>query len=130
MLSILVEGINIGKIMIGRKIKEIRKRKGLTLTQVAEKANISKSYLSNIERDVNHNPSIHIIKKLAMVLEVDVRDLLNLKKTKAVETQLDGEWIKFVNELKEAGAGKEQIQEYRTLIEFIKWKNEHLGEKN
>ena len=43
--------------MIGKNIAEIRKKRGYTLSELAELANISKSYLSNIERNINKNPS-------------------------------------------------------------------------
>ncbi|MGQ4665879.1 helix-turn-helix domain-containing protein [Metabacillus halosaccharovorans] len=39
-------------------ICESRKQKGLTLSEVAKQAKISKSYLSNIERNLNLNPSL------------------------------------------------------------------------
>jgi XRE family transcriptional regulator of biofilm formation len=115
--------------MIGRNIYEIRLKKGLSLSELAERANISKSYLSNIERNLNQNPSIHIIKKLAAVLDVDLRSLLNTEINEERQQYMDREWLDFINELKESGVEKEQIQEYKTLIEFIKWKNEQIGEK-
>ena len=46
------------KEMIGKNIYWLRKEKGLTLSELAERANIAKSYLSNIERNINQNPSI------------------------------------------------------------------------
>ena len=63
--------------MIGKNIYEIRKQRGFTLSELAERAKISKSYLSNIERNINKNPSIQVIKKIAMVLEIDLKALLN-----------------------------------------------------
>ena len=49
--------------MIGKNIYLLRKEKGLTLSELAERANIAKSYLSNIERNINQNPSIQIVEK-------------------------------------------------------------------
>ncbi|MGX2961370.1 helix-turn-helix domain-containing protein [Peribacillus sp. JNUCC 23] len=43
----------------------IRKQRGLTLSELAEKAFISKLYLSNIERSLNKNPSIQVLEKIA-----------------------------------------------------------------
>ena len=41
-----------------------------------------------------------------------------------IETQtIETEWIDLIEELKKSGIKKEDIQEYRTLIEFIKWRN-------
>ncbi|GIN84300.1 transcriptional regulator [Heyndrickxia sporothermodurans] len=112
--------------MIGEKICAIRKKRGLTLTELAEKANISKSYLSNIERNVNQNPSIQVISKIAIVLDVDLMTLLNtnssIEKMKS-KKPLDKEWLEIVNELKDSDMKKDQINEYKTLIEYIKWKS-------
>ncbi|EKN69397.1 transcriptional regulator SinR [Neobacillus bataviensis LMG 21833] len=116
--------------MIGSRIHEIRMKKGLTLSELAVRANISKSYLSNIERNLNQNPSIHIIKKIAVVLDVDVRELLKTELYEETHQYLESEWVDFINELKQSGVKKEKIHEYKTLIEFIKWKNEQSGEKS
>nr|WP_160722767.1 helix-turn-helix transcriptional regulator [Bacillus sp. USDA818B3_A] len=115
--------------MVGRKIHEIRKKKGLTLTEVAERANISKSYLSNIERDLNQNPSIYIIKKLASVLDVDLKVLLNANSQEDAQLKLEPEWIELVNEIKDSGVEKDQINEIRKVIEYMKWKKDHVGDK-
>lgn len=113
--------------MIGDNIQRIRKKKGLSLSELAERAQISKSYLSNIERSLNQNPSIQIIEKLARVLNVDFRALLGSKPINEVFPE--SEWLDFVNELKESGVGKDQLQEYKTVIEFAKWQNENTGAK-
>jgi XRE family transcriptional regulator, master regulator for biofilm formation len=108
--------------MIGQNIYKIRKQRGFTLSELAEKASISKSYLSNIERNVNQNPSIQLLEKLANVLDVDMNTLLTME-IKTERPCLETEWVDFINELKESGIEKEQIQQYKTLIEFIRWKN-------
>lgn len=54
--------------MIGSNISELRKKKGMTLTELARRAKVSKSYLSNIERNLNQNPSIYVIEKIAAEL--------------------------------------------------------------
>lgn len=111
--------------MIGNNISKIRKSKGLTLTELAERAGIAKSYLSNIERNVNQNPTINVAEKIAAVLEVDLNELIHFE-SKVVESkqQLDKEWVEFIKELKKSGADKENIQEYKKLLEFIKWQSE------
>jgi XRE family transcriptional regulator, master regulator for biofilm formation len=116
-------------VMIGKNIYEIRMKKGLTLSSLAERANISKSYLSNIERNFNQNPSIQVIRKIALVLDVDIQVLLKTLESKEDKQPPDKEWLDIVNELRESGIEKEQLQEYRTLIEFIKWQNKNLETK-
>ncbi|ENH96429.1 transcriptional regulator SinR [Gracilibacillus halophilus YIM-C55.5] len=106
--------------MIGENISRIRKQKHFTLSELAERANISKSYLSNIERDLNKNPSIHVIEKLAQVLQVDVMTILGNNREESVT---EHEWIRFVQELKTMGIDKETLEDYRPVFEFIRWKN-------
>ncbi|MFC0476132.1 helix-turn-helix domain-containing protein [Robertmurraya beringensis] len=112
--------------MIGKNIYDIRKRRGLTLTELAERAGIAKSYLSNIERNLNQNPSINVIEKIASVLEVDLKELLGSGGDKN-EPQMDNEWVEFVKELRDSGVEKDQIQEYKMLLDFIKWQNTKQG---
>lgn len=115
--------------MIGKNIYQLRKKRKLTLSELADRANISKSYLSNIERNLNQNPSIQVMEKIANVLDVDLQILLeNASETE--KQQLEKEWLDFVQELKESGGDKEQINEYRTLIEFIRWQNQKCDAKS
>src|SRR5690625_8028468 len=95
--------------MIGENIQRLRHKQGLTLSELAERANISKWYLSNIERNLNQNQSIEIIEKIAYVLNVDFRMLIDIK---SVYDQIpDNEWLESVNELKESGVGLEQLKD-------------------
>ena len=103
--------------MIGNNIYMLRKQRGLTLSELAKKAIISKSYLSNIERNINKNPSIQIMEKIAGVLQVDLSMLL---KPEIVEVAppIEEEWLHFIHELKEAGIKIEDIRDNIVLIEF------------
>ncbi|CAG9613438.1 HTH-type transcriptional regulator SinR [Bacillus rhizoplanae] len=109
--------------MIGKNIYRFRKNRGLTLSELAERAGISKSYLSNIERNINQNPSIQVMEKIALVLEADLNTLLETKINVEKKQQIEREWIDFVYELKKAGVDKEELREYKILIDFIKWQN-------
>jgi XRE family transcriptional regulator, master regulator for biofilm formation len=115
--------------MIGKKIYEIRMKKGMTLSELAEKANVSKSYLSNIERNLNQNPSIQVTTKIANVLGVDLKDLIKTESFNDEQPLPEKEWIDIANQLKEAGMDKNRLQEYKTIIEFIKWQNQNTEEK-
>lgn len=42
--------------MIGERIKRLRLQKGISLTELAEKAGVAKSYISSIERNLQKNP--------------------------------------------------------------------------
>ena len=115
--------------MIGKNIARIRKQRGYTLSKLAELANISKSYLSNIERNINKNPSLSVMEKIADVLKVDIETLLKSDTESDPQLYFEKEWIDFLNELKELGMEKDEIQQYKTLIEFIKWRNDNTKSK-
>lgn len=104
--------------MIGYNISSIRKEKGLSLSELAEKAEISKSYLSNIERNLNDNPSIQVLVKISQVLNVDIRTLVDVDSSEKV---IDPEWLDFIQELRRLGIVKDTIQELKPLIEFMLW---------
>lgn len=112
--------------MIGQNISSIRKQRGYTLSELSERTGISKSYLSNIERNLKQNPSIHVMEKIAEVLKVDLKLLLKIAVDTETGHQLDQEWMDFVDELKQSGIDKERIHEFKILIEFLKWHNDKL----
>ncbi|MFC3884792.1 helix-turn-helix domain-containing protein [Bacillus songklensis] len=113
-------------IMIGKNISRIRKQRGFTLSELAEKSSISKSYLSNIERNLNKNPSIQLMEKIAAVLQVDLQKLLKPEtELELMEQPVEEEWLSLIHELKEAGIDKEDVQDYKILVEFIKWQQEN-----
>lgn len=62
---------------IGSKIKENRKRKGLTQVELAEKANLSRSYVADIERD-RYNPSVDTLQTIASALGIHPSALLDI----------------------------------------------------
>lgn len=105
--------------MVGKRVQNLRKKKGLTLSELAERAGVSKSYLSTIERDVQSNPSIQFLEKIASVLNVPVDALLHDKPEE--EAVLDDEWYALVREAMASGVSKQQFREF---LEFNKWKLE------
>lgn len=56
---------------IGSRIKALRKARGLTQKELASLANISRSYLSDVECD-RYNPSIDMLRMIAGALHVDL----------------------------------------------------------
>ncbi len=69
--------------MLGENIKKIRLNKKLGLNKTAEKAEISGSYLSDIENGKKENPTIATLTKIADALEVPL-DYLTRKSAKAI----------------------------------------------
>lgn len=61
---------------IGKRIQYIRKKKGLSLNDVAMKTGFTKSYLSQIE-NLKREPPISTLSKIAYVLDIDLTFLIN-----------------------------------------------------
>ncbi|MEC3884095.1 helix-turn-helix domain-containing protein [Halobacillus litoralis] len=64
---------------IGEKIRMLRMGKNLSVNEFAKKSGVSKSYISNIERGVQANPSLIVMGKLAKTLDVSLEELLTHK---------------------------------------------------
>ncbi|MDN4526793.1 helix-turn-helix domain-containing protein [Fictibacillus fluitans] len=105
--------------MIGELVKKYRKEKGLSLSALAERAGIAKSYLSSLERNIQTNPSVQLLEKLSAVLDIPVEKLLN-EKSEVNESELDHEWADLVKEAMDSGVSKDQFKEF---LEFNKWRN-------
>lgn len=61
--------------MLGKRIREVRKNKNIKLTEMAEKVDLSSSYLSQVERGII-NPSLSALRKIARVLDVPIYEFL------------------------------------------------------
>lgn len=60
---------------IGKKLKELREKKGLTVLQLSYAAKVSSNYIHRIEQK-NKNVSIKTLYKLSTALGVHITDLL------------------------------------------------------
>lgn len=66
------------KAQLGRRIKDLRKKRGLTQEGLSEAANVDVKYLGNIERG-RENPSISTLEKVANTLGVKLHQLLDFE---------------------------------------------------
>jgi len=72
-----------GDKLFGKRIKELREKKGLTQEQLSELVEMDPRSLSRIETGSNFT-TVEKLKKIAQILDVEVKDLFefNLKKSK------------------------------------------------
>ncbi len=90
---------------IGKRIKEIRIINGLTQEELADRAELSKGFISQVERDLT-SPSIATLEDILQCLGVDIADFF--AKAEPVQTVF-GEKDYFVKEEKETGVTIEWI---------------------
>ena len=88
----------------------------MSLTELAERAGIAKSYISSIERNLQSNPSIQVLEKIATVFHTTAENLL---KENNEPVQVDNEWMQILKEAMASGVSKE---EFKNFIEFNKFK--------
>ncbi|MCY9664515.1 helix-turn-helix domain-containing protein [Paenibacillus alginolyticus] len=106
--------------MIGKRVQQLRKEKGLSLTELAERAGVAKSYISSLERDIQKNPSIQFLEKIAAVLKVPVDRLIDDQEEMALnDRELDQEWYEIIKEAMTSGVDKQQFREF---LDFNKWR--------
>ncbi|TKC19593.1 helix-turn-helix domain-containing protein [Robertmurraya kyonggiensis] len=104
--------------MVGERIKQLRTKKGYSISELAKIAGVSKSYLSYIERNVQRNPSLQFLTKIAETLETSMEYLLE------EEIQLDEEWISLIKKAINDGVSKEDFQKYLDFVKFKKWEED------
>ncbi len=95
------------KILLGKRIKEIRKLNHLTQEKLAEMVDLETTSLSGIESG-RHYPSLPTIEKIAKNLNVEIAELFNFNHLQTTDElkddilnkidKLDDEKLKFIYE--------------------------------
>jgi XRE family transcriptional regulator of biofilm formation len=109
--------------MIGDRVKKFRSEKKMSLSELAEQAGVAKSYLSSLERNLQKNPSIQFLEKIAAVLNLPIEHLIHEQIDK---DQLDSDWMNLVKEAMNSGVSKEQFRDY---LEFNRWRNKQNSDQ-
>ena len=95
---------------VGNRIKDIRKKKSLTITELAKYTDLSVGYLSNIERNQT-SPTLRNLSTICSALNISLRDII----TAVSYTHLDvykrqkGYRHLFVVEEEQGAWGKEYV---------------------
>ena len=98
---------------VGKRIKIVRQRNGLTQDQLAEQVGLSPKYISGIERGVE-NPTMDILLRVAKMLGVEPYDLFLFGESEESEKALRKGIEKMVRE-----ADREKLQLYFDVIRKI-----------
>ena len=98
---------------VGKRIKIVRQRNGLTQDQLAEQLGLSTKYISGIERGVE-NPTMDILLRVAKMLRVEPYDLFLFGESEESEKALRKGIEKMVRE-----ADREKLQLYFDVMRNI-----------
>lgn len=76
------------KLTIGQRIKLRREESGLSLNQLSEKANVAKSYLSQLENgEISTRPGAEVLFNIADALGTSIADLLGKRTQQPVSSK-------------------------------------------
>jgi len=114
-----------GGLVIGKRIREIRLRLGLTQEGLGKRANLHYSYIGQVERG-NKVPSIKTLHRIAAALNVNVETLLDneIKALSAIDDILVRELINIVK-----GCPPAELKLYIGIIQHIRLLIKELEEK-
>ena len=74
---------------LGRRIRELRKARGLTQAALAERLDISENYMGSLERGTRH-PSLQLVETIAQTLGVQVVELFQFPGEGALPPSYEG----------------------------------------
>lgn len=101
--------------LLGEKIRAERKKLKLTLDQLAEKTDSSKSYIWELENRPVVRPSADKISKIADALGVTVEFLLDDEKQTLTESDVDQVFFRRVSQLD--ATKRAQLEKFLKAIE-------------
>jgi transcriptional regulator with XRE-family HTH domain len=101
------------KMLLGARIKELRKRVGLTQDQLAEKVGVESKYLSRIEVG-KRQPSLETLEHIADCLQVEMKELFDFNHLNSEATSPKGIEIAL------AGASNEELRLVFKLIKAVR----------
>ncbi|MFC7786716.1 MULTISPECIES: XRE family transcriptional regulator [unclassified Rossellomorea] len=106
--------------MVGERIKNLREQKGLTINELALHSNVSKSYISSIERGLQKNPSIKVLKKIALTLDTSLENITSAHNKVII---LGEEWIEPLEHAIEHGLTKEEFHDFLSFVQYKRSKH-------
>ncbi|MEX6700367.1 helix-turn-helix domain-containing protein [Peribacillus frigoritolerans] len=94
--------------MIGYRVKSLREERKMSITELSAKSGVAKSYISSLERNLQTNPTILVLEKIARILCIKVDALLNEQADKS----MDEEWLEIMQDVMGSGISKEEMREF------------------
>lgn len=94
--------------MIGYRVKSLREERKMSISELSTKSGVAKSYISSLERNLQTNPTILVLEKIAKILGIKVDALLYEQRDK----NMDEEWMQIMQEIMGSGISKEEMREF------------------
>ena len=102
-------------VLLGKRIKELRKERRMTQDELAEKTGASLNTITSIERGIR-SPSIDLLDRISQALQVPIKDLFDyLHQKETIESPARDEILSLVEMLK-----RQPARRVRTIIGVTK----------
>ena len=88
------------RVLLGRRIRAIRKAKGLTQEQLGTKADLSYKYVGEIERG-QQNPSFDILVKIFDALEIESFELFRFDQDMSDRKDIEARMLRILSAMAE-----------------------------
>ncbi|USK63493.1 helix-turn-helix domain-containing protein [Peribacillus frigoritolerans] len=95
--------------MIGYRVKSLREERKMSISELSAKSGVAKSYISSLERNLQTNPTILVLEKIARILCIKVDVLLLNEQADKV---MDEEWLEIMQDVMGSGISKEEMREF------------------
>ena len=110
--------LNLGKESLGERLCRLRKERGYTQAELAEKIGIVREIISEYER-AKLRPHYEMIIRLALALEVSTDELLGLKPSKSNGTKPSPQIMRRMKKIEELPPAKQKFL-LKTIDTFLK----------
>ena len=94
--------------MIGYRVKSLREERKMSISELAAKSGVAKSYISSLERNLQTNPTILVLEKISRILCIKIDVLLN----EQAEKSIDEEWMEIMQDVMRSNISKEEIRQF------------------
>ncbi|WP_260284816.1 helix-turn-helix domain-containing protein [Peribacillus aracenensis] len=94
--------------MIGYRVKSLREERKMSISELSARSGVAKSYISSLERNLQTNPTILVLEKIARILCIKVDALLN----EQADNSIDEEWMEIMQDVMGSGISKEEMREF------------------
>lgn len=101
--------------------------RGLSLSELSQASGVAKSYLSTIERDIQSNPSIQLLDKIASALNISLEQLVQ---TEGREHDVPARqaWFDLFEDALNAGISREELKRMIEMKKDQSHQNDHEEE--
>ncbi|WP_282937764.1 helix-turn-helix domain-containing protein [Paenibacillus sp. RC67] len=100
--------------MLGKRVRKLRLERGLSLSELSQASGVAKSYLSTLERNIQSNPSIQLLDKIADALDISLEQLVQ-PEAKEQAPLLRQAWYELFEEAVNAGISREELKRFIEL---------------